>query len=78
MKEAVKAIIDYGFENMNLRRIEAYVGPTNEASLKIMMHFNFQQEGYLKKHYVYDDVSEDSVVFALLRKELVDSVAVIE
>lgn len=67
MSEAVAAILAYGFEIMQLNRIEAYVGPTNEASLRTVKKFGFQQEGYLHEHYVRNGIAEDSVVFALLR-----------
>lgn len=69
MKEALQAIIAYGFNNMNLNRIEAVISPKNEPSLKLAKHYNFKQEGYLKEHYCLDGVLEDSVIFGLLKKE---------
>lgn len=67
MTEALKPIIQYGFNKMKLHRIEAMVGPFNTASLKLMDKFGFVKEGHLKEHYLRDGVYEDSVVFGLLK-----------
>ena len=69
MSEAVKTIIDYGFTIMNLNRIEAFVGPTNIASLSIVNKLGFIQEGYLKQHYFKDGIIEDSIIFSLLKAD---------
>lgn len=69
MSEAVAAILDYGFNEMNLIRIEAGVGPTNTASLRIIKKSGFTQEGYLRKHYVRDGETQDTIIFSLLKEE---------
>jgi len=69
MKEALAAVIRYGFEVMHLHRIEALVGPTNEASLALIRRFGFTREGYLREHYFKNGHVEDSVVFSLLKHE---------
>ncbi len=69
MKEALPEIIRYGFEQMNLHRIEAFVGPANKPSLKLVKSLGFIKEGKLREHYHKDGRIEDSVVFSLLKKE---------
>lgn len=69
MSEALTAVIKYGFEEMYLHRIEAFVGPYNSASLRLMRKFKFEEEGRLKEHYFRDGIYEDSVVFGLLRPQ---------
>ena len=69
MTEALVPIIDYGFNEMNLNRIEAFVSPTNEASLRLMSNFDFVKEGHLRGHYFSNNRMEDSLVFSLLRSE---------
>ncbi len=69
MSEAIETIISYGFDKMNLNRIEALVGPTNIPSLKLMNKFNFIQEGHLRSHYFKNNTMEDSIVFSLLKNE---------
>ena len=69
MTEAVGAFIEYGFEKMNLNRIEAMVGAENIPSLKIIEKYNFKKEGVLRQHYKILNSFEDSVVFSLLHAE---------
>jgi [ribosomal protein S5]-alanine N-acetyltransferase len=69
MTEAMTAIIHYGFNAMNLHRIEAFVGSDNVASLSIMERFHFKKEGLLREHYVVNNRMEDSLVFSLLKHE---------
>jgi [ribosomal protein S5]-alanine N-acetyltransferase len=69
MKEALKAVIRYGFEEMQLNRIEASVGTQNEPSLKLMKHFGFTMEGIMRSHYYRNGKMEDSAWFSLLKTE---------
>jgi ribosomal-protein-alanine N-acetyltransferase len=69
MGEAVPTIIEYGFNTMNLNRIEACVGPTNIASLKIIRNNGFTQEGYLREHFIRDGEIQDTLIFSLLKAE---------
>ena len=67
--EALAPIIDYGFNQMDLHRIEAFVEPSNAASLRLLEKFKFKKEGHLKEHYFKDNKLEDSLLFALLKRE---------
>jgi [ribosomal protein S5]-alanine N-acetyltransferase len=69
MSEALSAILHYGFNDMNLHRVEAFVGKENVASLKLMNTFGFKQEGVLREHYFTNNRHEDSLVFGLLKHE---------
>lgn len=69
MTEAVKEILKYGFNDLNLNRIEACISPNNENSLKLIKKFGFQQEGYLRAHFIRNAEVEDSIIFSLLRSE---------
>lgn len=69
MSEALSAIIDYGFNSMDLHRIEALVGSDNTASLRIMNKFGFIKEGLLREHYFIHGKFEDSLVFSRLRSD---------
>ena len=66
MKEALPLIIAFGFEAMNLNRMEAYISPGNAPSRKLVERAGFQREGLLQEHYCYDNVITDSIVYALL------------
>jgi ribosomal-protein-alanine N-acetyltransferase len=71
MKEAVSAIVKYGFNQMKLNRIEALISPTNEASLKIVYSLNFVKEGLLRQHYSYHGKLDDSILFSLLKEDYI-------
>lgn len=67
MKEALEIVIPFGFENLNLHRIQALVSEDNEASLKLIHHFNFVKEGRMIQDYKVGDVFEDSLLFSLIK-----------
>lgn len=69
MKEAIKAIIAYGFDKMGLNRIEAFVGAYNEPSLRLVKGNGFTEEGRLRMHYCKNGTLEDSICFGLLKEE---------
>ena len=69
MTEAVAAILEYGFTQLNLHRIEALVGSNNIPSLKLMQKFTFVKEGVLREHYFNADKFEDSILFSKLLGE---------
>ncbi len=69
MTEALEVILDYGFRNLNLNRIEALVGAGNVPSLRLMEKFNFTKEGLLRQHAYASDKFEDSVMFSKLYHE---------
>jgi len=69
MSEAIIPIIEYGFKQMELHRIEAFIGPKNQASINLIHKLNFVKEGHLREHYYTDNRLEDSFVYSLLRKE---------
>ena len=73
MTEAVSSIIDFGFNELNLHRIEALVGSNNIPSLKIIENHNFTKEGVLRKHYYIADKYEDSIVFSILYDEYIEN-----
>ncbi len=69
MTEALKPILEHGFEKMNLHRIEAFVGKENTPSLKLMQKFDFVPEGTMREHYFINAKFEDSLVFSKLKSE---------
>jgi ribosomal-protein-alanine N-acetyltransferase len=67
MTEALAAVINYGFNNMDLHRIEAFVVPGKSASLTLLEKFKFKKEGHLKDHYFKNNKLEDSILYGLLK-----------
>jgi ribosomal-protein-alanine N-acetyltransferase len=71
MTEALDAVIGFGFNKLNLHRIEALVGTGNVPSLRLMEKYNFVKEGVLREHYYIDGKHEDSILFSKLYDEYV-------
>ena len=69
MSEVIALIVNYGFNTMNLERIEAFVSPNNRPSIKLLKRINFKEEGLLKHHYFDNNKMDDSILFALLKSE---------
>jgi ribosomal-protein-alanine N-acetyltransferase len=69
MTEALSEILKYGFEQMNLNRIEAFLAKTNTPSLKLVERFGFSEEGLLREHYFKNGRVENSSIYSLLQSE---------
>lgn len=69
MKEAVEKVLEFGFEEMQLNRIEALIDENNTPSKKLLDSFGFTREGNLRGHYLVDGIFEDSVLYSLLQSE---------
>jgi [ribosomal protein S5]-alanine N-acetyltransferase len=69
MTEILRAVLDYGFSQMNLHRVEALTATYNTASIKTLEKFGFTYEGLLREHYLVDGKHEDSPIYSLLRHE---------
>lgn len=69
MKEALKAILHYGFGEMGLNRVEAFIGPGNIASASLVEGLGFIKEGLLRGHYCKDGDIQDSACYGLLKPE---------
>ncbi len=69
MSEVVPKIIQFGFEELKLHRIEALVGMNNIASLSLIRKNGFTQEGILREHWLVDGKFETTLAFSLLCKE---------
>ncbi|MFZ4752109.1 MAG: GNAT family N-acetyltransferase [Chitinophagaceae bacterium] len=69
MSEALPPILQFGFEQLGLHRIEATLSPQNLPSLKLLQKNHFQEEGLLKGHYYNGSEFLDSLIMSLLRKD---------
>ncbi len=69
MTEALQSVLTFGFEKMDLYRVEALAASYNTASLQLLKRYNFTKEGLLRNHYMVNGVLEDSLMFSLLRPE---------
>ncbi|CAM4407588.1 GNAT family protein [Paenibacillus phoenicis] len=69
MTEVLQEILRFGFEDLGLNRIEAYIDPDNIRSRYLLEKTGFHEEGYLKETFFEKNQFVDAVVFALLKKQ---------
>ena len=67
MTEALREVIRFGFEEMNLNRIEAQHELTNPASGKVMEKVGMRQEGVLRSRLYNKGRFVDVALYAILR-----------
>lgn len=67
MDEAIKAVLQYGFEVMQLHSVEANINPANIASMKLLEKNGFVREAYFKENYYYNGNFIDSAIYSLIK-----------
>ncbi len=72
MTEALHAIVQFGFEKMDLNRIEAFCHVDNAPSLRVLEKIGLRQEGMLRQHTFSRDQFFDVFVYGILREEYVN------
>lgn len=69
MHEALGELLRYGFEELDLHRVEADIDPRNEASARSLERHGFRAEGLLRERWIVEGVVSDSRFYGLLRSE---------
>lgn len=68
MTEAIKAVVNYGFEELNLHSIEAIIDPENIASERVLQKNGFVKEAHILENEFWEGKFWDTVIYSLLRK----------
>lgn len=71
MYEALTALINFGFEVLDLNRIEADIDPRNQPSLRSVERLGFIKEGHLRERWIVEGEISDSSIYGLLRRDWV-------
>jgi ribosomal-protein-alanine N-acetyltransferase len=66
MTAVVQRVCGYAFEEFGLVKIIAHVASYNPASARVLEKCGFQQEGFLRKHFLKDGQFIDARLFGLL------------
>lgn len=79
MSEVLRAVIPFGFNELEMHRIQASVFPENHASIHLLEKLGFKREGLLRQYtYIrHRGVWEDCLVLALLQSEFAEAQATI-
>ena len=68
MKEAINAVVDYGFTVLALHSIEALLNPENIASSSVLETTGFIKEGHLKESICFNGKFKDEAIYSRLKK----------
>lgn len=63
--EATKAVIDFGFKVLELKRIEALCDPRNVASARVLEKCGMRYEGLMKSYYRVHELMCDRKMYAI-------------
>ena len=67
-KEALSCLIDFGFNDLNLKRIWLGVFPDNARAVKLYKNLGFKEEGLMRKHYFIQGEYKDVLIMGLLKE----------
>jgi len=73
MTEVLRAVVKFGFEIMELHRIEATAATENEASAKVLHKAGFITEGILRKYNCGDEF-RDTYIMSILNEDYFSNV----
>ena len=68
VQEALKPVLEYGFDKLDLHRIEAFVETENISSQKTLQKCHFQQEGILRDSEIKNGRFVSVAIFSKLKK----------
>jgi ribosomal-protein-alanine N-acetyltransferase len=69
MTAAVKAAVGFGFDALNLNRVEAACLPNNAASIRLLEKVGFTREGYARKFLCIDGLWQDHLLYGMVRDD---------
>lgn len=69
MPEALGVLLDFGFDRMELYRVEALVLPSASQSMSVLQKLGFTREGLLRGNGYWQGQHWDEFIFSLLRHE---------
>ncbi len=68
-QEAIRIILNYGFDRLNLNRIYLGMVDINERAKKTYEKIGFIQEGMLREHFYIDGKYHNRIIMGILREE---------
>lgn len=66
MNEALKAVLNYGFEILDLHSLEANVDPANTASIKLLEKNGFVKEAHFKENIFHGQRFIDTAIYSII------------
>jgi [ribosomal protein S5]-alanine N-acetyltransferase len=67
MTAVVRRLCQHAFDKLGLAKVTAHVFPHNPASARVLEKCGFQEEGFLRKHFLKEGQFIDARLFGLLK-----------
>ncbi len=67
--EALRAVVDFAFDELNLNRVEAFHRSKNPSSGRVLEKVGMKQEGTLKQYLVHNNEYDDCHIYAIIRND---------
>ncbi|WP_245583657.1 GNAT family N-acetyltransferase [Salinimicrobium xinjiangense] len=71
MKEAMRAVISFGFKDLGLHSIEANINPANTTSRELLLKMGFLKEAFFRENYNYNGRFLDTEIYSLLERDFI-------
>lgn len=69
MSEGLAAMVEFAFDELGLRRLEADIDPRNQPSIALVERLGFEREGYMRERWQVAGEISDSIFFGLLASD---------
>ncbi|RLQ93321.1 GNAT family N-acetyltransferase [Falsibacillus albus] len=69
VSEAVKSVLDYSFQQLELFRVGAVTFTVNEPSYRLLLKLGFEKEGLLRGYLYQNEVSNDALIFSMIKPD---------
>ncbi len=69
MRDGLSTLLNFAFNELGLRRIEADVDPRNQRSIRLLEGFGFKLEGLLRERWNVGGELQDGAIYGLLARD---------
>jgi ribosomal-protein-alanine N-acetyltransferase len=66
--EAIKLVLEYGFDDLQMHSIEAVIDPENKASERVLQKNGFVKEAHILENELWDGKFWDTVIYSILKR----------
>ncbi len=70
MSDAVRTVLPFAFDVLNLHRVEAACLPSNKASINLLRGCRFTEEGFARRYLKINGVWQDHLLFAVVAGDI--------
>jgi len=68
VSEAIKLVLEYGFDDLQMHSIEAVIDPENRASERVLQKNGFVKEAHILENELWDGKFWDTVIYSILKR----------